>query len=102
MRSRASSPLMPPLSEIAAIILAAGLSSRFEAGPEETKLVVPLCGKPLVRHAAEAALASRARPILVVTGHATSQVEAALKNRVQSGLPDRPREFSEGGDRGFA
>jgi molybdenum cofactor cytidylyltransferase len=37
---RASSPLMPPLSEIAAIILAAGLSSRFEGGPEETKLVV--------------------------------------------------------------
>ena len=72
---------MPPLSEIAAIILAAGLSSRFEAGPEETKLVVPLFGKPLVRHVAEAALASRARPILVVTGHATAQVEAALKNR---------------------
>jgi CTP:molybdopterin cytidylyltransferase MocA len=72
---------MPPLSEIAAIILAAGLSSRFQAGPEETKLVVPLCDKPLVRHVAEAALASRARPILVVTGHATAQVEAALKNR---------------------
>lgn len=81
MRSRASSPLIPPLSEIAAIILAAGLSSRFEAGPEETKLVVPLCGKPLVRHVAEAALASRARPIFVVTGHAAAQVEAALKNR---------------------
>jgi len=69
---------MPPLSEIAAIILAAGLSSRFEAGPEETKLVVPLFGKPLVRHVAEAALASRARPILVVTGHAAAQVENAL------------------------
>jgi len=51
---------MPPLSEIAAIVLAAGLSLRFEAGPEETKLVIPLFGKPLVRHVAEAALASRA------------------------------------------
>jgi molybdenum cofactor cytidylyltransferase len=71
---------MPPLSEIAAIVLAAGLSSRFEAGPEETKLVIPLFGKPLVRHVAEAALASRARPILVVTGHAAALVEAALKN----------------------
>ncbi len=81
MRSRASSPLIPPLSEIAAIILAAGLSSRFGAGPEETKLVVPLWGKPLVRNVAEAALASRARPIIVVTGHAAAQVEAALKNR---------------------
>jgi molybdenum cofactor cytidylyltransferase len=68
------------LSKIAAIILAAGLSSRFEGGPEETKLVVPLFGKPLVRHIAEAALASRARPILVVTGHAATQVEATLEN----------------------
>jgi molybdenum cofactor cytidylyltransferase len=32
----------------------------------------------LVRHAAEAALASRARPILIVTGHAAPKVEAAL------------------------
>ncbi len=68
------------MSEIAAIILAAGLSSRFEAGPEETKLVVPFFGKPLVRHVAEAAVASRARPILVVTGHAAAQVENALEN----------------------
>jgi molybdenum cofactor cytidylyltransferase len=68
------------LSEIAAIILAGGLSSRFDSGPDETKLVLPLFGKPLVRHVAEAALASRARSILVVTGHAAAQVEAALKN----------------------
>jgi molybdenum cofactor cytidylyltransferase len=78
--TRVSPPLVPPLSEIAAIILAAGLSSRFEAGPEETKLVISLFSKPLVRHVADAALASRARPILVVTGHAAAQVEAALKN----------------------
>lgn len=67
------------MGEIAAIILAAGQSSRFEAGPEETKLVAVLHGKPLVRHVAEAAIASRARPILVVTGHAAARVEAALK-----------------------
>ncbi len=73
-------PLMRPLNEIAAIVLAAGLSSRFDAGSEETKLVVPLFGKPLVRHVAEAALASRARPVLVITGHAATQVENALEN----------------------
>jgi molybdenum cofactor cytidylyltransferase len=71
---------MPPLSEIAAIVLAAGLSSRFEAGSEETKLVLQLFGKPLVRHVAEAVLASRARPVLVITGHAATQVENALEN----------------------
>jgi len=66
------------MAEIAAIILAAGRSSRFDAGPQGTELSAPLFGKPLVRHAAEAALASRARPILIVTGHAAPKVEAAL------------------------
>lgn len=66
------------MTEIAAIILAAGRSSRFDAGPDETKLTAPLLGKPVVRHVAEAALASRAHPILVVTGHAAAKVEAAL------------------------
>ena len=74
------------MSEVAAIILAAGKASRFraaagEAGPA-TKLVAMLDGKPLVRHVAEAALASRARPVVVVTGHAQAEVERAL-----SGLP---------------
>ncbi|WOJ90869.1 nucleotidyltransferase family protein [Methylocapsa polymorpha] len=66
------------MAEIAAIILAAGRSSRFHAGPQDTKLIAPLFGKPLVRYVAEAALASRARPILVVTGHAAGKVETAL------------------------
>lgn len=66
--------------EIAAIILAAGSSSRFKSagGGNATKLAAPLAGKPLVRHAAEAALASGARPIVVVTGHDRKLVEAAL------------------------
>jgi CTP:molybdopterin cytidylyltransferase MocA len=80
MRSQASSPLMPPLSEIAAIILAAGLSSRFEAGPEETKLVVPLCGKPLVCHVAEAALNARASMINAWISH-TSRHSRRLPDR---------------------
>lgn len=66
------------MSEISAIILAAGLSSRFAPDSEGTKLVIPLFGKPLVRHVAEAALASRARPVFVVIGHAAAQIENAL------------------------
>ena len=62
------------MSRIAAIILAAGQASRFRAAAGEsgpaTKLVAQLEGKPLVRHVAEAALASRAAPVIVVTGHA--------------------------------
>jgi molybdenum cofactor cytidylyltransferase len=72
------------MADIGAIILAAGRSQRFraEGGREISKLVASLDGKPLVRHAAEAALASRARPVVVVTGHAREAVEAAL-----AGLP---------------
>lgn len=70
------------MSDVAAIILAAGAASRFRAaagdGGPPTKLVALLGGKPLVRHVAEAALASRARPVIVVTGHAQVAVEAAL------------------------
>ena len=41
------------------------------------KLLAQISGKPLVRIAAEQALASRAKPVVVVTGHQRAQVEAA-------------------------
>jgi molybdenum cofactor cytidylyltransferase len=70
------------MSEIAAVILAAGRSTRFTANSsqetKQSKLLAALRGKPLVRHVAEAALASRARPIIVVTGHLAAEIEAAL------------------------
>ncbi|HEX2552382.1 MAG TPA: nucleotidyltransferase family protein [Microvirga sp.] len=64
---------------VAAIVLAAGRGTRFGEGP---KLLASLRGKPLVRHVAEAALASTAHPVIVVTGHRAPEVEAAL-----AGLP---------------
>jgi molybdenum cofactor cytidylyltransferase len=66
--------------EIAAILLAAGRASRFEAagGAEASKLVAMLADKPLVRHAALAAIGSQARPVIAVTGHERRSVEAAL------------------------
>jgi molybdenum cofactor cytidylyltransferase len=64
---------------VAAVVLAAGRSTRM-GGPN--KLLAEIGGKPLVRIAVEEALASRARPIIVVTGHQHERVEAALK-----GLP---------------
>ncbi len=62
-------------AQVAAIILAAGRSSRM-GGPN--KLLEKLDGKPLVRIAAEQALASRASPVIVVTGHQGDLVRAAL------------------------
>jgi molybdenum cofactor cytidylyltransferase len=64
---------------IAAVVLAAGRSTRM-GGPN--KLVAEVARRPLVRIAAEQALASRAKPVTVVVGHQREQVEKAL-----AGLP---------------
>jgi molybdenum cofactor cytidylyltransferase len=66
---------------IAALVLAAGRSIRMGA---INKLIAEIGGKPLVRIAAEQALASRAKPVIAVTGHERERVEAAL-----AGLPVR-------------
>ena len=60
---------------IAGVVLAAGRSSRM-GGPN--KLLAEIGGKPLVRIVVDAVLASRARPVVVVTGHQRDKVEAAL------------------------
>jgi molybdenum cofactor cytidylyltransferase len=60
---------------IAAVVLAAGRSTRMGA---VNKLIAEIGGKPLVRIAAEQALASHASPVIVVTGHQRDQVETAL------------------------
>ena len=60
---------------IAALVLAAGQSRRMGG---TNKLLATIGGKPLVRMAAEAALASRAVSVTVVTGHDAGAIEAAL------------------------
>jgi molybdenum cofactor cytidylyltransferase len=63
------------MSEVAAILLAAGRGTRFG---EDPKLLARVGGKALVRHAAEAAIGSCADPVIVVTGHRAEEVEATL------------------------
>jgi molybdenum cofactor cytidylyltransferase len=65
----------PEAPRVAAIVLAAGRSTRMGA---ENKLLADLGGTPMVRRVVETALASRARPVLVVTGHMAAEVAAAL------------------------
>ena len=64
---------------VAALVLAAGRSTRM-GGPN--KLLADIGGRPMVRIVVDEVLASRARPVIVVTGHQRERVEAAL-----SGLP---------------
>jgi molybdenum cofactor cytidylyltransferase len=68
------------MTRVGAVILAAGQSSRFRAagGPDPTKLVAKLDGKPIVRRVVEAALATKARPVVVVTGYAQDVVESVV------------------------
>jgi molybdenum cofactor cytidylyltransferase len=67
-------PDAPRAPKIAAIVLAAGLSSRMG----RNKLLAELNGKPLLRHAVEAASKSSADPVIVVTGNEGEKVAAAL------------------------
>jgi molybdenum cofactor cytidylyltransferase len=69
-------PAIEGNSQIAAIVLAAGRSTRM-GGPN--KLLAELDGKKLVRIATEQALASKASEVIVVTGHQTELVEQALQ-----------------------
>ena len=68
-----------PDRKIAAIVLAAGRSTRMGAG---AKQLATVGGKALVRIAAETALASRANAVSVVIGHQGERVRSAL-----AGLP---------------
>jgi len=60
---------------VAAIILAAGRSSRMGSH----KLLLPYKGRPIVNWVLAAACASQADPVIVVLGHEAQQVDAALQ-----------------------
>lgn len=60
---------------IGAVVLAAGRSRRMGA---DNKLLAEIDGKAMVARVVDAALASRARPVVVVTGHQARAVRAAL------------------------
>jgi len=61
--------------KIAAVVLAAGSSSRMRGSH---KLLEIVDGQPMVASAVAAALASGLEPVVVVTGHMASEVQAAL------------------------
>ncbi|MEX0349185.1 MAG: NTP transferase domain-containing protein [Paracoccaceae bacterium] len=58
-----------------AILLAAGLSRRMG---DRNKLLLPVCGEPMLRHVAKAYLAAINTPLTVVTGYDANAVRTAL------------------------
>lgn len=63
---------------VAAVILAAGQSRRMG---ETNKLLADWAGKPLIQHSVDAALASGADSVYVITGHDGERVAAQLTGR---------------------
>jgi molybdenum cofactor cytidylyltransferase len=68
---------VPGKPEIAAIILAAGRSSRMG----RNKLLLDLEGKPILCHAVDQALGAGLSEVVVVSGHQASKVREALGDR---------------------
>ena len=77
---------------VAALVLAAGRSRRM--APLNKLLVADDAGVPMVVRVVDNALASRARPVIVVTGHEHARVEEALAGRAVQ-LVHAP-DFAEG------
>jgi molybdenum cofactor cytidylyltransferase len=71
-------PDVPRAPRIAAVVLAAGRSSRMAPA---NKLLTEVDGRLMVQRAVDAALASHANPVYVVTGHDGPRVRAALAGK---------------------
>ncbi|TFG53908.1 MAG: 4-diphosphocytidyl-2C-methyl-D-erythritol kinase [Gemmatimonadales bacterium] len=74
-------PARMPGPRIAAVLLAAGMSRRMGGS---NKLLAEVDGSPMIARVVETLRRSRVQPIVVVTGHDATAVEAAL-----AGLPIR-------------
>ncbi|HTT97425.1 MAG TPA: molybdopterin-binding/glycosyltransferase family 2 protein [Rhizomicrobium sp.] len=88
------------LPRIAAIVLAAGLSSRMGSN----KLLAEIDGKPLVRRSVEAALSSSVDCVIVVTGNRDAEVGDALAGLdvTFANNPDFSKGLSESLKRGIS
>jgi molybdenum cofactor cytidylyltransferase len=83
------------VTEVGAIVLAAGLGARFAAsGGEGPKVLASYRGEPMVRRVAAMALASRARPVIVVTGAGAAEVAEAVRG-LAVGIAHNP-DFQDG------
>jgi molybdenum cofactor cytidylyltransferase len=65
--------------KVAALVMAAGRSRRM--APLNKLMVTDKAGQAMITRVVDNALASRARPVLVVTGHERDRVEEALAGR---------------------
>lgn len=81
------------MTPIQALILAAGMSSRF--GTELNKLVTPLCGRPLVMHSITL-LEQKNIPITVIVGHQKELVMQTINDLATSSITYAVQEKQNG------
>lgn len=63
---------------VSGVVLAAGLSTRFDDGADKPKQLYRIGGESLVRRTCRAALASALAEVILVTGHATGSVRSEV------------------------
>jgi molybdenum cofactor cytidylyltransferase len=84
-RAKAAGKPEAPKSTIAAVVLAAGKSTRM--APYNKLLVTDRAGKPMIARTVDNVLSSGARPVIVVTGHHADEIKAALAGRPVTYVP---------------
>jgi molybdenum cofactor cytidylyltransferase len=78
-RARAVPAPAPRRPAVAAVVLAAGQSTR--TAPYHKLLLADRTGKPMIARVVDNVLSSAARPVLVVLGHRAEEIRAALGGR---------------------
>jgi molybdenum cofactor cytidylyltransferase len=78
-RAVAREPAAVATSGVAAVVLAAGKSTRM--APYNKLLAADRAGKAMISRVVDNVLSSRARPVIVVTGHRGADIRAALTGR---------------------
>lgn len=63
---------------VSGVVLAAGLSTRFEAGADKPKQLFRVGGESLVRRTCRAAVTSALGEVILVTGHAAERVRSEV------------------------
>jgi bifunctional UDP-N-acetylglucosamine pyrophosphorylase/glucosamine-1-phosphate N-acetyltransferase len=80
-------------SPLTAVILAAGQGTRMKSA--RPKVLHELCGRPMIHHVVDAALAAGAADVVVVVGHGRDDVSAylarAFGDRVRTALQETQR-----------
>jgi len=66
--------------DVAAVIFAAGLGTRM--GSDQPKALLPLGGRPIVKHVLDSVVSAGIRKIVVVVGHQRAQVQRCIGNGV--------------------